>query len=115
MISIDGTNASLPGNTVQYIGSKVSLVSNSEIRYEGILYAMDITHATISLSDVRSFGTEDRPTARPVPPKDEIYKFIMFKGSDVKGIDVVEYADKEDADIIITDDGDDDEDDYWIK
>jgi len=39
---------------------------------------------------VKSYGTEDRPTERPVPPKDEIYEFIIFRGADIKGIDVVE-------------------------
>lgn len=39
---------------------------------------------------VKSFGTEDRPTERPVPCKEEIYEFIIFRGSDIKGIDVLE-------------------------
>jgi len=77
-------------NTNQFIGSKISLISKSEIRYEGILYSLDLQEATISLAKVRSFGTEDRPTQRPLPPKDEIYEFIIFRGSDIKGIDVIE-------------------------
>jgi protein LSM14 len=74
----------------QFIGSKISLISKSEIRYEGILYSLDLQEATISLSKVKSFGTEGRQTDRPVPPKDEIYEFIIFRGSDIKGIDVLE-------------------------
>jgi len=74
----------------QFIGSKISLISKSEIRYEGILYSLDLIEATISLAKVKSFGTEDRPTERPVPAKDEVYEFIIFRGTDIKGIDVVE-------------------------
>jgi len=74
----------------QFIGSKISLISKSEIRYEGILYSLDLQEATISLAKVRSFGTEDRPTERPVPPKEEVYEFIIFRGADIKGIDVLE-------------------------
>jgi len=77
-------------NANQFIGSKISLISKSEIRYEGILYSLDLQDATISLAKVKSFGTEDRATDRPVPCKDEIYEFIIFRGSDIKGIDVLE-------------------------
>jgi protein LSM14 len=74
----------------QFIGSRISLVSKADIRYEGVLYALDLRDATISLAKVRSYGTEDRPTERPIPMKDEIYEFIIFRGSDIKSIDVLE-------------------------
>lgn len=39
---------------------------------------------------VKSYGTEDRHTDRPVPSKDEIYDYIIFRGSDIKDITVSE-------------------------
>ena len=33
-----------------YIGSKISLISKAEIRYEGILYAVDTKEATVTLA-----------------------------------------------------------------
>lgn len=78
---------SSPGG-VPYLGSKISLISKSEIRYEGILYTIDTKDSTVALSKVRSFGTEDRPTDRPVAPRDEIYEYIIFRGSDIKDIRV---------------------------
>ena len=71
---------------VPYLGSKISLITESEIRYEGILYTIDTKDSTCALSKVRSFGTEDRPTDRPVAPRDEVFEFIIFKGTDVKDI-----------------------------
>ena len=73
-------------SSLQYLGSKISLITESEIRYEGILYTIDTKDSTCALSKVRSFGTEDRPTDRPVAPRDEVFEFIIFKGTDVKDI-----------------------------
>merc|ERR1711981_520284 len=73
---------------VPYLGSKISLISKSEIHYEGILYTIDTKDSTVALSKVRSFGTEDRPTDRPVAPRDEVYEYIIFRGTDIKDIRV---------------------------
>ncbi|CAF5199986.1 unnamed protein product, partial [Rotaria magnacalcarata] len=73
-----------------YLGSKISLVSKAKIRYEGILYTIDANESTVALSKVRSFGTEDRPTDRPVPARDEVFEYIIFRGADIEDLQVRE-------------------------
>jgi len=73
---------------IPYLGSKISLISKSEVRYEGILYTIDTKESTVALAKVRSYGTEDRPTDRPVAPRDETYEYIIFRGADIKDIRV---------------------------
>ncbi|CAN7992047.1 unnamed protein product [Ixodes hexagonus] len=75
---------------IPYLGSKISLISKSEIRYEGILYTIDTRESTVALAKVRSFGTEDRPTDRPVAPRDEVYEYIIFRAHDIKDLRVSE-------------------------
>jgi len=41
------------------------------------------------LLTVRSFGTEDRETQYPIAPQNQIYDYILFRGSDIKDIRVV--------------------------
>jgi protein LSM14 len=81
-------------NQTPYIGSKISLISKLDIRYEGILYTVDSAESTIALAKVRSFGTEDRPTPTPVAARDEVYEYVVFQASDIKDLIVCEQPKK---------------------
>jgi protein LSM14 len=88
--SLKKTSSSAGTTDSPYLGSKISLVSKAKIRYEGILYTIDANESTVALSKVRSFGTEDRPTDRPVPARDEIFEYIIFRGADIEDLQVRE-------------------------
>ncbi|XP_072223036.1 protein LSM14 homolog B [Leuresthes tenuis] len=77
-------------STKPYIGCKIGLISKAQNRYEGILYTIDKTNSTVVLAKVKCFGTEGRPTDRPTPPKDDVYEYITFRGSDIKDIALCE-------------------------
>ncbi|KAL1512120.1 hypothetical protein AB1Y20_005389 [Prymnesium parvum] len=88
-----GLRASAPkamGSNIPYLGSKIVLISKSEIRYEGQLYTIDQTNSTVALQNVRSFGTEGRNEQNPIPPSNEVFDYIIFRGSDIKDLHVCE-------------------------
>eukprot|EP00918_Siedleckia_nematoides_P098710 GHVU01215889.1.p1 GENE.GHVU01215889.1~~GHVU01215889.1.p1 ORF type:complete len:171 (-),score=17.23 GHVU01215889.1:16-528(-) len=78
-----------PVGPLPYLGSKISLISNSEIRYEGILYTINTQESTVALQNVKSFGNEGRRSPL-VAPSQEVYDFIIFRGKDIKDLTVCE-------------------------
>lgn len=71
------------------IGSRISLISRADIRYEGLLFTVDPVACTIALSNVQSYGTEGRETSCPVGPQTGTYDYILFRGSDIKDIKIL--------------------------
>ncbi|KAI1343827.1 Scd6-like Sm domain-containing protein [Xylariaceae sp. FL0016] len=72
----------------EFLGSRISLISKSDIRYSGVLHEINSEQSTVSLENVKSFGTEGRRAnpAEEIAPSDQIYEYIVFRGSDVKDL-----------------------------
>ncbi|CAM9757976.1 unnamed protein product, partial [Phaeothamnion confervicola] len=76
-------------------GSRISLVSNKNIRYEGLLYSIDTASASLALRAVRSMGTEGRAAAEgltEIPAQETVHDFVTFRGQDIKDLHVHEPA-----------------------
>lgn len=73
------------------VGSHISLLSNSEIRYDGFLHSIDPNNNTISLVNVHILGTEGRKNGvDEVPPSDQLFEYIVFSGGDIQNITLYE-------------------------
>ena len=55
--------------------------------YVGTLHEINSDNSTVALEQVVSYGTEDRrPDDEIAPSLDNIYEYIVFRGSDVKDL-----------------------------
>jgi len=72
-----------------FIGSKISLISNLLVRYEGTLYTIDPQESTIALQNVKMMGTEDRPAEKVIRPSSTIYEYMIFNGENIKKLEMV--------------------------
>ncbi|KAK0389895.1 hypothetical protein NLU13_3468 [Sarocladium strictum] len=75
-----------------FLGSRISLISKSDIRYVGTLHEINSDESTVSLENVRSFGSEGRKgnPDEEIAPSDQVYEYIVFRGSDVKDLRIEE-------------------------
>lgn len=74
-----------------YIGALVTLISSLDVRYEGTLFTIDPNESTVALQNVRCLGTEERQSgSKAIPPSDTVYEFIIFRGENIKSINIAE-------------------------
>ncbi|KAK3941738.1 Scd6-like Sm domain-containing protein [Diplogelasinospora grovesii] len=76
----------------EFIGARISLISRSNIRYVGVLREINSDESTVSLENVKSFGTENRAVEGEAEyaPSEQIYDYVVFRGSDVKDLRIEE-------------------------
>ena len=77
---------------VPYLGSKISLISKSAIRYEGILVDVNPQESTITFEQVRFFGTEGRRPGNEIPAMDKVFECVVFRSADIEDLQVYEEA-----------------------
>lgn len=74
------------------LGSRISLISKKNIRYEGTLYSINESDATVALQNVCAYGTEGRESQVQgdtyVSPQDQIHPYLLFRGCDIKDLHV---------------------------
>lgn len=81
-------------NLDNLIGSHLSLISQHDVRYDGILFSINAQESSIVLQKVRCLGTEDRVTdpSKVVAVSSTITPFVTFPGNEIKDLYVHDAA-----------------------
>ncbi len=67
------------------------MILTSRPSYVGTLHQISSEDSTVALEQVVSYGTEGRRPDDEVPPSlDNVYEYIVFRGSDVKDLRIEE-------------------------
>jgi hypothetical protein len=78
-----------------YIGKRIALISNNNIRYEGILKSVDPVGQLVTLTS-GSFTLWLIASVLflvhivQVPPSNDVYEYIIFRGSDISELALLE-------------------------
>lgn len=72
------------------LGSRISLISQQDVRYDGILFSINANESSLVLRDVKSFGTEERTTDKFIPPSTNVIPYVSFPGAEIKDLFVHE-------------------------
>jgi protein LSM14 len=86
------SNGSLQSGSI--LGSKISLITNALVRYEGILSEVDPIKKSMTLISVRSFGTEGRRNGvNEINMIDSEIPQVQFKVDQIKDFKIISKPD----------------------
>jgi len=80
------------GDLDNLLGSRISLITIQDLRYDGVLFSINAAESSIVLKDVRTLGTEDRVTdpSKKVAATANVISFVSFPGAEIKDLYVHE-------------------------
>ena len=73
------------------------------LSYVGTLHEISSENSTVALEQVVSYGTEGR-SGEEVPASDNVYEYIVFRGSDVKDLRIEKEPEKKRQEFKVPDD-----------
>lgn len=75
---------------MSYVGSKISVTTDSGNKYEGVLTAVNANEKTIEVQMVRLVAQQGKPV-----PNGPSYEFVVFKSDDIKDLEIYEAGSQE--------------------
>lgn len=76
-------------DTSQLVGSIVNLITNAQVRYEGTLKGIDRVSRSMHLTNVISFGSENRKVPDMIAASATIKPDVVFKVELIKDFEII--------------------------